>query len=72
MKKLKNCIKIIITLLILTIGSVAFSKIVDSWSGSLTRGMPSYSSNKITGYFPQAVVSSGVAYCDDQDAAVRW
>ena len=76
MKKVKNLIKIVTVSAVLTIGSVAFSKIVSgmpAWNGSTTSGMPSASiSSSATGYFPQSIGGGSIAYCDDQDSAVRW
>ena len=76
MKKVKNLIKIVTVSAVLTLGSVAFSKIVSgmpAWNGSTTSGMPSASiSSSATGYFPQSIGGGSIAYCDDQDSAVRW
>ena len=76
MKKVKNLIKIVTISAVLTLGSVAFSKIVSgmpAWNGSTISGMPSASiSSSATGYFPQSIGGGSIAYCDDQDSAVRW
>ena len=75
MKKIKKIINFILVLIALCLGSIVFSKTVSAipaWNGSTTSGMPSCAiSSGATGYFPQSIGAS-IAYCDDQDSAVRW
>ena len=75
MKKIKKIINFILVLIALCLGSIVFSKTVSAipaWNGGTTSGMPSCAiSSGATGYFPQSIGAS-IAYCDDQDSAVRW
>lgn len=76
-KKSNKIIKAIVTLILLYIASVLLPYSIDaitmgSWNGSLTSGMPTDTSNSITGYFPQGISSGGIAFCNDQSSMVRW
>lgn len=72
-KKSNKFIKSIVTFGALVIGSIALATTVNalpSWNGTLSGGMPTFSSNGATGYFPQSA-TGGVILCNDQSSGVR-
>ena len=73
-KKTSNkIIKGIFTIAFLTICSFLLANVVNalpSWNGSLSSGMPTFSSGSATGYFPQSA-SGGYILCNDQSSGVR-
>ena len=72
-KKSNKVIKAIVTLIALLLGSFALASTVNAipaWNGSLSSGMPTFSSDNSTGYFPQSA-SGGIIFCNDQNSGVR-
>ena len=73
-KKMNKILKSIFTLFLLIVCSFALASVVNAiptWNGSLTGGMPSFSTDgNPTGYFPQQA-SGGIILCNDQSSGVR-